>query len=257
MNPQDIIITFIAGTAVFFILGSFGIVFTLIHKKKQLANRQERQLIENNYQQELLRSRVEIQEEILKHISRELHDNFGHITSLIKINLNTLKLSEPQKALEKIESSKELCRHLMADIKSLSVSLNSDRVAQAGFYRSLETEVERLSKAGQLTIRFSMNEPLPALQEDHALILFRMTQEIFQNVLKHSQAGKMDCIVFFSENTLYLNISDDGVGFDPAKKNGSGSGMQNLISRAAMINAMVAIESRENSGTTVKIRLPM
>ena len=257
MNSQEIIIAFSAGTLVVFILGAFGIVFTLIYKKKQQSNQQEKQLLENRYEQALLRSKVEIQEETLKHISRELHDNLGHAASLIKINLTTIQLSQTEKTLEKIENSKELCRQLISDIKSLSVSLNSDRVSRIGFYRSLEAEVVRLKKADQFRIELMMQETLPDIDKDRSLILFRMMQEIFHNALKHAAAEKIVCQVRFAENILHLVISDDGVGFDLSQRKIEGSGIDNLLSRSAMIHARVEIDSREGAGTTVTIQLPI
>ena len=67
------------------------------------------------FKQTLLSSQLEIREQTLRYIGKELHDNLGQVASLIKINLNTLQLTDLQKAADKIENTKDLTRQLIAD----------------------------------------------------------------------------------------------------------------------------------------------
>jgi signal transduction histidine kinase len=194
----------------------------------------------------------------LLQISRELHDNFGHIASLIKINLHTIKLGDLNKAAAKIEDTKDLTRQLIADIKSLSVSLNSDRIAQTGLVKALQTEVERLNKTDLFIASFTQSGELPEIENDKAIILYRMAQEVLNNMVKHSGAKCIDVKVSIKDNLFILAFSDDGKGFNVEEqlKNG-GSGLTNLQKRAGLINALLTIHSKPGNGTSIAIQMSL
>ncbi len=257
-NDPSIIIPIIAFSAILILLAILLIVFINIQQRKKIIYHKEKQLLQSQFSQILLQSQIEIQEQTLQHISKELHDNFGHIASLIKINLFTLQLNDTDKALAKIEDTKDLTRQLIADIKSLSVSLGSDRIAQAGLAKAIETEVERLNKTGEFIATFQLRGPMPDIDADKALILYRMAQEVLNNVVKHSKAKHINILLQVNENVFILAFSDDGIGFN-AEENAtaSGAGLRNLQSRALLINAHLHIESLPGNGTTITIGLPL
>jgi signal transduction histidine kinase len=177
---------------------------------------------------------------------------------LIKINLFTLQLNDTDKALAKIEDTKDLTRQLIADIKSLSVSLGSDRLAQAGLAKAIETEVERLNKTGEFIATYQLQGLMPDIDADKALILYRMAQEVLNNMVKHSKAKHINILLQVNENVFILAFSDDGIGFNAEEKaTASGAGLRNLQSRALLINAQLHIESLPGNGTTITIGLPL
>lgn len=257
-NDPSIIIPIIAFSAILILLAILLIVFINIQQRKKIIYHKEKQLLQSQFSQILLQSQIEIQEQTLQHISKELHDNFGHIASLIKINLFTLQLNDTDKALAKIEDTKDLTRQLIADIKSLSVSLGSDRIAQTGLAKAIETEVEHLNKTGEFIAAFQLQGPMPDIDADKALILYRMAQEVLNNVVKHSKAKHINILLQVNENVFILAFSDDGIGFN-AEENAtaSGAGLRNLQSRALLINAHLHIESLPGNGTTITIGLPL
>lgn len=143
---QKHIETAVIATLFLFVLVVSFIMFLLFYFKKFYQEQAEKKRLEFFYKQEIKNTQLEIQEQTLQHVSRELHDNLGQVASLIKINLNTLVLDDNQKAQQKIEHTKELTRQLIGDLKALSVSLGGDRITKVGLEKALETEVERLNK---------------------------------------------------------------------------------------------------------------
>lgn len=245
-------------TIVILVLCGFIILNFILYYFKTKKHHTQQIILKSQFAQTLLQSQIEIQEQTLQHISRELHDNLGQVASLIKINLNTLQLDNMPKTAEKIEATKDLTRQLIADIKSLSVSLGSDRIAQAGLVKALETEVERLNKTGQFTAIFALEGTMPVIDNDKAVILYRMAQEILNNMVKHSQATQINIFLHASENLFKLQFNDDGVGFNAAEKlNGSGAGLRNLTSRALLIHATLQILSSAENGTSIIIEMPL
>ena len=166
----------IIGTLSFIIVFLSLFIIVRNYHRQKFRYRQEKQQLQSQFSQTLLQSQLEIQEQTLRHISHELHDNLGQVASLIKINLTTLQLDDTAKTTEKIEDTKDLTRQLIADLKSLSVSLGADRIAQTGLAQALETEIDRLNKTGQFTASLTQEGSIPVLDNDKAVILFRMAQ---------------------------------------------------------------------------------
>ena len=210
------------------------------------------------FKQTLLSSQLEIREQTLRYIGKELHDNLGQVASLIKINLNTLQLTDLQKAADKIENTKDLTRQLIADIKSLSVSLGGDRIIQKGLIKAIETEVDRLNKIGQFIASFSAEGTIPFIDNDTSVILFRMVQEVLNNMVKHSNAKHIDITAGITGNLFILALNDDGDGFEIKEEmNSGGAGLHNLYNRAGLIKAQLSINSTVNKGTHISIALPL
>ena len=253
----DIIFAIFVATIVLLILSSFGVIFTVIYKKKQHAYQNEKKLLQVRFQEELLKTQLEIKENTLKYIASELHDNLGQIASLIKINLNTLSFLDEKNASRKVEDTKDLVRQLIYDLKSLSMSLNSDRVIQVGIVKSLETEVERLNKTGQVVATFLIEGTIPKLPDNTSIILFRMAQEIINNIVKHSNASQVSILFSATQKLVTFKCNDNGVGFEVAEKiQSGGSGLLNLQNRARLINAQLNIQSSSEGGTTISIQIP-
>lgn len=254
----DILIAIIAGSLLLFLLCTFIIAFLTLYQRKRQFYKIEKQKLQAEFAQTLLQSQLEIQEQTLRHISHELHDNLGQVASLIKINLTTLQFDDTIKAIEKIENTKDLTRQLIADLKSLSVSLGTDRITQTGLVKALETEVERLNKTEQFIASLTQEGNIPVLDNDKSVILYRMAQEILNNMVKHSGANQITILLKASGNLFTLAFSDDGVGFDvEEKKNSGGAGLLNLQNRARLINAQLIIDSTPGNGTHVTVELPL
>ena len=234
------------------------IMLVLVYRRKQVEYISEKDKLKAAFEKEILKTQIEIQEQTLHHISRELHDNLGQVASLIKINLNTLQLSDSQKAIDKIADTKDLTRQLIADIKSLSVSMGHDRILQTGLANAIKAEVERLNRTGEFTATFDFSDATPLIDNDKLVILYRMAQEVLNNIVKHSQAKHIIIKLSLTENLFTLVFNDDGIGFNvEEKQNGSGAGLQNLTNRALLINAQLHIKSLPANGTTVTVEMPL
>ena len=206
----------------------------------------------------LLQSQIEIREQTIQHIGQELHNNLGQVASLIKMNLNTLNLSNPENASEKIENTLALTRQLIADIKLLSVTLGAASIEQTGLAQALETDIRRISKSGQFRINYQVKGILPEIDRGIAIILYRMTQEVFNNTVKHSKAKQINVLLSVSEKSFTLVFTDDGIGFNKEEKmNSGGAGLRSLQNRARLINAQLNIQSTPGNGTDITIALPI
>lgn len=243
----------------FFLILVFFIVITLAirYRKRKRENEEMR----TRFSEQLLASKVEIQEQTLKNVSHELHDNLGQIASLIKINLSTIQVKNPEAAEAKLANTKELAKQLVMDIKLLSVSLNTDKINKIGLLRAIKVEEEKLLKTGLFEVTLDLPDGLPVIDSEKEIIIYRMIQEILNNTMKHSQAKHIRIGGKIQQNAFILTIADDGVGFDAVQKladaGDMGNGLTNLQSRAKVINATYTIQSVPGKGTESNISIPI
>lgn len=249
------LITLVVTFFVFMLLIFFIVITLAVRYRKR---KKENETLRVEFSEQLLKSQLEIQEQTLQYISRELHDNIGQVASLIKINLNTLQGSNTEVLETKINNTRELARQLITDLKILSSSLNGDKMNKVGLLKALQNEAEKINKTGVFTAKFEQQGDIPPINDEKAIILYRMVQELLNNALKHSEAKEITIHANLEgNNTFILTISDDGKGFDVAEKlediDDHGNGLLNLQKRAKVINGSIVFQSAAGKGSTTII----
>lgn len=249
---SEYIYPLIAGTLLFAALAGFIIYFIVIYHRTRQKFEWERQ----QFKHALLQTEVEIREHTLKHLSRELHDNLGQVASLVKINLNMLVTESAGAQREKLNETLDLVRQLIADIKALSISLDDESIKSLKFGEFALRDIERVNKTGTVNITFSSQILLPDLKPGTEIFLYRMFQEILNNMLKHAEATKADLSLAIQDDKLVIVFADNGKGFDVAHAV-QGSGLKNLRERCKLIGANLDISSQSGKGTSIAISLPI
>jgi len=248
---------------VFLILLLLGFVMTLlfIYQKRQRRFTKELETIRINYDKELFKAQLEMQEETLQYISREIHDNVGQFISLAKLNLNTLDFENLDIVAERIHDSADLLTKALDDLRDLSKSLSSDLIKTGGIKKAIELQVSQLEKTGRFHVLFEINDNYQYLNEKREIILFRILQEAVNNIVRHSGANEIIILLSCSDNQLKLYIQDNGGGFDtdfPLNgSNKTSSGINNMRKRAKLINAELNIESDIGKGTKITVTTPL
>jgi len=246
----DVLIPVIAGTLLVTVLIVFITYFVILYRKKQQDFEWERE----QFKQALLKTEIEIREQTLSNISRELHDNLGQIASLIKINLSMISKEIEEEDQNKVNESLELLKGLIKDIKSLSVSLKGENLQRFGLVKMIENDTDRLKKLGYFNVTLSNLDLLPELKPEIEIFLYRMSQEIFNNIIQHADASEAGLEVQKNNKKCKLIFTDNGQGFDTST-NKLGSGLINLSERCKMIGADIEINSQPNAGTQINITL--
>lgn len=256
-TPEEVFYSVIAGVLLMLFLSVVFVLSIVRYQRRVQKHFYEKEKLKTQFSKVLFQSQLEIKDQTLKEIGYELHDNLGQISSIIKINLNTIQLADQTKAAQKIEDTKDLVRQLITDIKSLSLSLNSDRIAHLGLQEGINLEVEKIKKLGQFEISFKQNGPDPELKPNTIVIVYRMIQEFMNNIIKHSKAKHIDISLQVEEKMVILEFRDDGIGFNVDEKlNSGGSGLLNLSNRAKLLNAGLFIKSSHDKGTVYTLQLP-
>ena len=256
---KEIEIFVMIGTLVFFLLSTFIISFAFLFQKRQQAHKLEKASLEASFNEEILTAKNEVQENTMKHIARELHDNVGQLLSLVKIQLNTIDDENP--GIKRVIDSKEYLNKALADLRGLSKTLNSDNILSAGLLKGVEFELQRIEKTGFLKTSFQNQTKVFHIPAKIEVVVFRIFQEIVQNALKHAKAKNLQVSLHENVEGYTLEVTDDGQGFNLQEKTKgsafeSGSGLANLRSRAKLINGELEIKTGIDQGTTIRLILP-
>lgn len=235
---------------------SFGFIYS--YRK----DKEEKKRLQLHFQQELHNAQGEIQEHTFKNVSEQIYGNIGQILSLAKLNVGTIDLHEPEGAAEKIENTRELLSKAIYDLRDLSKSLNTDIISELGLIKSIEVELDVIKRTGGFKTSFILEGEIFKLSYQQELILFRIFQEICNNVIQHSNAGAVMVEIHYFPGKFILQIHDDGEGFDVSEADRqavqkSTSGIKNIRNRSGIIGAHTAINSGQGKGTTVIITLPL
>lgn len=222
-----------------------------LKRKNTLLREKERMSVE--FEKTLLSSKLEIQEQTFTHIGREIHDNIGQVLSLVRINLNTLNAPKDE---QKINLMDTLMEKAITDLRNLSHSLDSDLIRNKGWLKAAEGIFLDLQRAKTHQVTIETQENLPTISNERSIILYRMIQEVVNNIIKHAFAKEIKFSAEIQNRDILISIKDNGNGFDMSGVNG-GVGLQNLKSRAKMINANVEIQSDFSKGTQVTIFVNM
>lgn len=256
-------VTLIIIICIFLLIVGVGIVIlVLIYQKKQLQYLREKEQLKVTFEKEILESRLEIQEQTFKNISQEIHDNIGQILSLAKLNIHTIDCNDPKDLQEKIKDSRELISKAIHDLRDLSRSMNTDFIVDIGLLKAIAYELELLKKASACSTQLHVTGSPMRLSAQQELLLFRIFQEVLNNIIKHANASAIALHLHFHPDSFTLQIADNGQGFTAASYLGNneaarGLGIRNMQNRARLIGADFALESTIGNGTIIKITVPL
>ena len=256
-NRSTIILLIVITTIIILLLVLIVVVILYLYQRKQLSYKKEFDSLKRDYENNLLNTQLEIQEQTLQHISREIHDNIGLSLTLAKLHLNTFNNISTGNGTKKIEESAELIGKAIQDLSAISHSLNANVINSTGLLNALEEEALRISSIGTLKVNIIVFGESVFLDDQKELLLFRIIQEAMNNILKYAGASVARIELHYSANQLRLKIKDDGGGFDTGRRNGPiGSGLLNMQARTKSLDGTFAITSN-HCGTLIDILIPI
>ncbi|RYU91686.1 hypothetical protein EWM62_07040 [Mucilaginibacter terrigena] len=253
------IISLIGLTSIIFLIAPlFLILYVLSYNRRKKKHHEETLILQKNFETELLKTQMEVQEQTLKTVAYDLHDNIGQLLSLTTITLSSINLNDSRNTAEKIALVEDLTLRSIKEVKALSRLLHGEEIVSKGLSAAIEFELEWLKRSEKFEITFEHNNM--AIISDNAkdTILFRLFQEIINNIIQHAKATGIIINLEAIEDTLKLTIRDNGVGFDVDEilKRKGGMGLHNIKRRSAMINGTASIVSTKLNGTIITINVP-
>jgi signal transduction histidine kinase len=226
------------------------IISSVIHQKK---------IIKLNEQ--LLKAEIDILEKERKRIAEDLHDELGPILSSVKLYIGVLepKDSEDTRIVEKASG---LLDNAIAEIRQISQNLMPVALQDRGLHDAIHQLVNHIIDTRSKNVHLNSDISALKIDKNTEITVFRIIQELLNNILKHSQATEIKLKLHAKANTLKIRLEDNGVGFDVAlvpgvRANGSGLGLKNITSRVNLLNGKLNIDSHIGKGTFVQLDIPI
>lgn len=192
-----------------------------------------------------------------KRVATELHDRVSSLLGATKMTFQTMDATTlPPREKKLYQSSLDLLDDAATQVRQLSHNLLPEQLLQQEFGTSLRALVKKLNRTGQ-TVFSLIDEAVGALAltEEVKFNGYVMCLELCTNILRHARAQHARIRLIRREAWLEVQLSDDGIGLDPAQANGMG--LRNVRERAEAIGARFWVTSGVKSGTEVFLQLPL
>jgi signal transduction histidine kinase len=251
----EVALILFGSTAIILLLTGLIVLSLFINQKRKYRYRQEKSEMKNNFDQELLRSHLEIQSQAFETISRELHDNVGTLISIAMVHIRSLAGNITGNEQHKLTEADSLLNEAMEILRDISRSINPENINRLGWQKSFIAELDRIRKTNLFIVHYSEEGEPFTIELQKQIIIFRILQETLNNIVKHSNGGRIDTHIYFSGSGVVITIKDDGKGFQQplTDLSAQGSGIKNMRARAAMLPAMLDIESSVDAGTLITL----
>lgn len=216
----------------------------------------EKRVIQETHQKELLQTQVEVQQQTMQQIGREIHDNVGQKLTLASLYAQQIDYENKFPELkDKIASVGSIINESLQDLRELSKSLTSDSVNEKNIVDAIKQQCEIANQLKSCAIHFNASQSKIILREKDAIVLVRVVQEFLQNSFKHSKCKNIYVNLF--QESVYCNLilQDDGVGFIVDRETNNGIGLINIKKRLELLDATYNLESKNNNGTKLSISI--
>jgi len=206
---------------------------------------------------ELAQKLISTQESTLRHISRELHDEFGQILTAVGSMLGRAEKHTPEDSPVRAELKevRGIAQTTLDNVRTLSQALHPVMLDEAGLESTFDWYLATVEKQTGIDISYEKSGSSFPISGSASIHIYRVLQEALNNVARHSGAGKAWVRLRFLEDRLELEVEDHGKGFTKETSN-PGIGLVAMRERAELLGGGIEFVSPPAGGTVVRLRVP-
>lgn len=243
--------------AVLVIVTALVVLFFVVFLKRKNKLLLEKMKQKQAFEAEIIQAQTEAQEQTLKNIGWELHDNVGQLLSFASMQLSILKMQVADDVKDKFKDTSEALSNGLKEVRALSRTLNNDVILNIGFEKSITNELDRMKKMKFTSAELKIiGDKVDFNDRKHEIIIFRILQEFLSNSVKYSEAKNISITLDYQVEQVIITATDDGKGFD-INEIEQGSGLINMKSRAALIGANLDLNSKLGEGVKLVLNYPL
>lgn len=252
----------IISSSVMVLLFATMIYSFILSQKKTIRHQELLRKLQETQQNQLIEAAVR-SEEIERHrIAEALHDEVGAILSSSKLHLQGIKadnLNEREKEL--YYKSKELLDDGIHKVRGISHNLHSNILKEFGLNEAIRHFISKLGVSGTLKTTAILDDAYTTKNPDNDISIYRMVQEIFNNIIKHAHASEINISSVFAESCLSLTIEYNGSGlsqqqFEELRYNKEGLGLKNIQNRVILLKGNIRFDAG-TAGNKIIINIPL
>lgn len=207
-------------------------------------------------QKQIAEAVVTAQEKERTEIGKELHDNVNQLLSASKLYIDAAANEISNNELLLSQASGYI-RNAIEEIRALSKVLHAPLINELGLCESINNLTDDIMMVNDLQIHVDYrNFTEDGLNENFKLTIYRIIQEQLTNILKHSKATEANILLSTDEKDIYLEVNDNGIGFDTSKKR-QGIGLSNIQSRVSMYEGKMDLRSIADKGSKISVSFPL
>lgn len=236
-----------------------GLWFYLWHIKTKFKSKQKLDAARINKKEDLATRTLQAEVNERMRISRDIHDSLGQYLGLCRMQVSRLNSNgdySSSRNSESVESATKMIDQSISELRNIIHNLSPTVLNEKGLPQAISEMTERIRHSHDITLRLDMVgmvHPLGYMVEN---TIYRVFQEVLNNILKHAKAETIDIQMICNEEDLTIMIEDDGVGFDVDGVSKT-RGLNNIFTRIENIDGSVYIDSKLDRGTIFTIIVPV
>lgn len=261
-SPGNVSVVLFFGTIGMLALTIGLIVFIIFHQRKVIRYQMRLTRMEQDQQKLLLNASIRLQEEERQRIAADLHDDAGPLlaTARLYLNENLVNLDKTTQ-LQSIYNAKQIIDDTIQLIRNISHSLMPPTLKNFGLESAVNDLFQKISGSGSMNASSRFHDYRERLQAENELIIFRVIQELVNNILKHSNASFIHLTQNTSGNKFFIRLHHDGRGitqndFNKLNKSNVGLGLKNIQSRLKVLHGKIFFE-KDMSQTYYKVTIEL
>src|SRR5258705_8797634 len=238
------------------------VVFIIMHQRRVQRFQQKLQQMEIDQQKMMLTASIKLQEEERQRLAADLHDDAGPLLATARLYLNENLVNQDKSSqLQSIFQARQIIDDTIQLIRNISHSLMPPTLKNFGLESAINDLFQKISGSGAINASSRFHEYKERLKGEKELIIFRVVQELINNILKHSNASFIHLTQNVHGDKFYLRIHHDGRGivqadFDKLNKSNVGLGLKNISSRLRVVQGNINFE-KDISQTYYKVTIEL
>ncbi len=230
-------------------------IFIFIYTRYKLKQKtlMERKL--SHQQQFHFKEIMNAEEKERRRVAQELHDGLGQLLSTTKLNISILEDILPL-AETYIKNALSLIDNAIDEVRTISHNMMPSTLIRLGLTSTLRELARIISNSNKIKVELNVDYD-ERLSDVNEVIIYRIIQESVNNMIKYSEASCIKIILSKNKADLFIEIKDNGIGFDTSLiEKSSGMGWKNIYARTALLNGIIRVTSLPSEGTTIHIHFP-
>lgn len=225
--------------------GELAVTFNEMLERLELERREAARRIVDAHESERLR------------IAQELHDEVGQTLTAVLLQLSRLQERLPAELCDELNEAQDAARASLEDVRRIATDLRPEALKDLGLASALATLSDGFGRRTGLHVDRRIQTPMPQLNGEAELVVYRIAQEALTNVARHAGSNTAQLTVQTHADRLVLTVRDHGRGM-PSRDAVDGNGMRGMQERASLVGAELRIQApADGSGTELRLELPL